>query len=187
MITFITSLFTYSITVIIASIIGITAFAAGYLIPAIALFVMAKNAGHKYPWLAFIPIAQTYLEFTLPKKNFKIFNIVDTDKRATVAIVSIVAIYFGSGIIAGLNLVPVLGQLLDAALAVFIMAVNIRKMYDIHRTYGAEEETALIISIIGQFVPLVYAIYLLTIMKKEPEYGFGNYETDTAGGEFAEL
>jgi hypothetical protein len=187
MITFITSLFTYTITVVIAGVIGLTAFLAGYLLPAIALFVMAKNAGHKYPWLAFIPIAQTYLEYTLPKRNFKIFNIVDTDKRATVAIVSIIAIYFGSGIIAGLNLVPVLGQLLDAALAVFICAVSIRKMYDIHVTYGCDSEKALILSIIGFFVPLVYAISILLIMKNEPEYGFGNYETDTAGGEFAEL
>lgn len=187
MITLLTSLFTYSITFVVAGIIGVTAFLAGYLLPAIALFNMAKNAGHKYPWLAFIPIAQTYLEFTLPKRNFKIFNIVDTDKRATVATVSIIAMYFGSGIIAGLNLVPILGQILDAALAVFIMAVNIRKMYDIHRTYGAEEETALVISIIGQFVPLVYAIYLLTIMNKEPEYGFGNFETETVNGEFSEL
>ena len=187
MITFITSLFTYTITVVIAGVIVLTAFLAGYLLPAIALFVMAKNAGHKYPWLAFIPIAQTYLEYTLPKRNFKIFNIVDTDKRATVAIVSIIAIYFGSGIIAGLNLVPVLGQLLDAALAVFICAVSIRKMYDIHVTYGCDSEKALILSIIGFFVPLVYAISILLIMKNEPEYGFGNYETDAAGGEFSEL
>ena len=187
MITFITSLFTYTITVVIAGVIGLTAFLAGYLLPAIALFVMAKNAGHKYPWLAFIPIAQTYLEYTLPKRNFKIFNIVDTDKRATVAIVSIIAIYFGSGIIAGLNLVPVLGQLLDAALAVFICAVSIRKMYDIHVTYGCDSEKALILSIIGFFVPLVYAISILLIMKNEPEYGFGNYETDAAGGEYSEL
>ena len=82
---------------------------------------------------------------------------------------------------------PVLGQILDAALAVFIIAVNIRKMYDIHRTYGAEEETALIIAIIGQFVPLAYAIYLLMIMKKEPDYGFGNYEAGNASGEFTEI
>jgi len=187
MITFITSLFTYTITVVIAGIIGVTAFLAGYLLPAIALFVMAKNSGHKYPWLAFIPIAQTYLEYTLPKRNFKIFNIVDTDKRTTVAIVAIIAIYFGSGIIAGLNLVPILGQLLDAALAVFIAAVSIRKMYDIHVTFGYDSDKALALSIIGFFVPLVYAISLLMIMKNEPEYGFGNYETETVNGEFTEV
>ncbi|MBP5493511.1 MAG: hypothetical protein J6X97_00325 [Lachnospiraceae bacterium] len=187
MITFIASLFTYTITIVVAGIIGLTAFLAGYLLPAIALFTMAKNAGHKYPWLAFIPIAQTYLEFTLPKRNFKIFNIVDTDKRATVAIISVIAIYFGSGIIAGLNLVPILGQLLDVALAVFICAVSIRKMYDIHVTFGTESEKALVLSIIGFFVPLVYAIFLLTIMKNEPEYGFGNYEVETANGDFSEI
>ena len=96
MISLFTSLLTSSIAVIFSLVIGTLAFAAGYLIPAIALFVMARNAGYKYSWLAFIPIAQTYLEFTLPKRNFKIFKIVDTDKRATVAIISIIAIYFGS-------------------------------------------------------------------------------------------
>ena len=153
------SLFTYGFVIAIASIGGVATFIISYLLPAIALFNMANKAGHPYPWLAFIPFAQTYLEFTLPKKQFKVF-FVDTDQRSLMAVITLIAANFGTGIIAGLNLIPVLGQLLDVALAVFLAAFNWRKMRDIHVTYGADEEKATIIALIGIFVPLVYSFFI---------------------------
>ena len=175
--------FTYSILIAICSIGGTISFLISYLLPAIALFNMANKAGHPYPWLAFIPFAQTYLEFTLPKKQFKVF-FVDTDQRGLMAVITLIAANYGTGIIAGLNLIPVLGQLLDLALAVFLAAFNWRKMYDIHKTYGADEEMAKIIAVIGIFIPLVYSIFLLTEMNNEPDYGFGNYQTKEIEGEY---
>ncbi len=95
------SLFTYGFVIAIASIGGVATFIISYLLPAIALFNMANKAGHPYPWLAFIPFAQTYLEFTLPKKQFKVF-FVDTDQRSLMAVITLIAANFGTGIIAGL-------------------------------------------------------------------------------------
>ena len=178
--------FTYSILIAICSFGGTISFLISYLLPAIALFNMANKAGHPYPWLAFIPFAQTYLEFTLPKKQFKVF-FVDTDQRGLMAVITLIAANYGTGIIAGLNLIPVLGQLLDLALAVFLAAFNWRKMYDIHKTYGADEEMAKIIAVIGIFIPLVYSIFLLTEMNNEPDYGFGNYQTKEIEGEYEEV
>ena len=180
------SLFTYGFIIAIASIGGVATFIISYLLPAIALFNMANKAGHPYPWLAFIPFAQTYLEFTLPKKQFKVF-FVDTDQRSLMAVITLIAANFGTGIIAGLNLIPVLGQLLDVALAVFLAAFNWRKMRDIHVTDGADEEKATIIALIGIFVPLVYSIFLLLEMNNEPDYGFGNFQTKTEEGEYEEV
>ena len=180
------SLFTYGFVIAIASIGGVATFIISYLLPAIALFNMANKAGHPYPWLAFIPFAQTYLEFTLPKKQFKVF-FVDTDQRSLMAVITLIAANFGTGIIAGLNLIPVLGQLLDVALAVFLAAFNWRKMRDIHVTYGADEEKATIIALFGIFVPLVYSIFLLLEMNNEPDYGFGNFQTKTEEGEYEEV
>jgi len=180
------SFFVYGFIIAIASIGGIVSFIISYLLPAIALFNMANKAGHPHPWIAFIPFAQTYLEFTLPKKQFKIFFI-DTDQRSLMAVITLIAANFGTGIIAGLNLIPVLGQLLDAALVVFLAAFNFRKMHDIHITYGADEEKATIIALIGIFVPLVYSIFLLMEMNNEPDYGFGNFLTEKTEGEYEEV
>ncbi|MBP5528460.1 MAG: hypothetical protein J6X80_00255 [Lachnospiraceae bacterium] len=187
MIALFSSLFTYGFVIAIASVGGVLAFIVSYLLPAIALFNMANKAGHPYPWLAFIPFAQTYLEFTLPKnKRFKVF-FVDTDQRSLMAVITLIAANFGTGIIAGLNLIPVLGQLLDVALAVFLAAFNWRKMRDLHLTFGADEEKATIIALIGIFVPVVYSIFLLLEMNNEPDYGFGNFQTKDTDGEYAEI
>ena len=76
---------------------------------------------------------------------------------------------------------------MDVALAVFLAAFNWRKMRDIHVTYGADEEKATIIALIGIFVPLVYSIFLLLEMNNEPDYGFGNFQTKAEEGEYEEV
>ena len=143
-----------------------------YLLPAIALFKMARKAGYKYPWLAFIPIAQTYLEFVLPRREFNLFF--KTRKRNYMGILFLLMTYLGSTIIVMLNVVPAIGQLLDLALPIVLMAFAWRKKYDIIRTFR-DKELALPISIVSIFIPAVYSVMLVLSMNKEPEYGAGNY------------
>ena len=81
---------------------------------------------------------------------------------------------FGTSVIAGLNLIPAFGQILDLALTLFLVAMNWRKMYDYLCTF-VDEKDAMTFSVIGVFVPIVYAVYLIVIREKEPEYGAGNY------------
>ena len=143
-----------------------------YLLPAIALFKMARKAGYKYPWLAFIPIAQTYLEFVLPRREFNLFF--KTRKRNYMGILFLLMTYLGSTIIVMLNVVPAIGQLLDLALPIVLMAFSWRKKYDMIRTFR-DKELALPISIVSIFIPAVYSVMLVLSMNKEPEFGAGNY------------
>ncbi len=144
-----------------------------FLLPAFALYRHAKTAGYDKPWLAFIPFAQTYLEYVLPRRRFKALFI-DTHEREKVALIVILVSTFGTSVIAGLNLIPAFGQILDLALTLFLVAMNWRKMYDYLCTF-VDEKDAMTFSIIGVFVPIVYAVYLIVIREKEPEYGEGNY------------
>ena len=157
---------------IITGIIGILFTILEYLLPAIALFKMAKKAGYKYAWLAFIPVAQTYLEFVLPRREFNVFF--KTKKRNVMAIVTLVLTYFGTSIIIALNVVPAFGQLLDLLLPIVLIAFNWRRKYDMICTFR-DKELALPISIISIVFPFVYSIVLIFSMNKEPDYGAGNY------------
>ena len=162
----------FFIVSVIGSIIGLIFTIVEFIIPAIALFRMAKKAGFKYPWLAFIPIAQTYLEYILPRREFKLgFK---TKNRTAMAIVALVLTYFGTTVIVILNVIPGLGQLLDVLLPVVLILFNWRRRYDMICTFK-DKELAVPISILGIFVPMVYSITLLIISKRDPEYGAGNY------------
>ena len=142
------------------------------VLPAIALFKLAKKAGYKYPWLGFIPFAQTYLEFVLPRREFNL--LIKTKKRNYMGIVFLVLSLFGTSIIVALNVVPAVGQLLDILLPIVLIAMAWRKKYDMLVTFRSKE-LALPISIISIFVPWVYTIVLIFSMNQEPEYGVGNY------------
>ena len=157
---------------IISSIFGVLLLILEYLLPAIALFKLSKKAGYKYPWLAFIPIAQTYLEFVLPRREFNL--LVKTKKRNYMGILFLVLSYLGTSIIVALNVVPALGQLLDLLLPIVLIAMAWRKKYDMLVTFRSKE-LALPISIISIFVPWVYTIVLIFSMNQDPEYGVGNY------------
>lgn len=157
---------------IASSVFGLLFALLEYLLPAIALFKMARKAGYKYPWLAFIPIAQTYLEFVLPRREFNLFF--KTKKRDYMGILFLLMTYLGSTIIVLLNVVPAIGQLLDVALPIVLMAFAWRKRYDMIHTFR-DKELALPVSIISIFIPAVYSIVLIFSMNREPEYGAGNY------------
>ena len=152
-----------------------------YILPAIALFVMARKAGYKNAWFAFIPFLQTYLEYVLPKKEFKaLFLKFAPDKRQVIAIIAIIASVAGTAVIGMLNVVPWVGQLLDLCLAVFLYACAWRKMYDLMVTFG-NKEAALPISVVSLFLPIVYTIALLVNMKNAPDYGAGCYYMNPEG------
>ena len=165
----------YALGVIMAIISSIFAFLFAvleYLVPAISLYVLAKRAGYKYPWLSFIPIAQTYLEFVLPRREFNL--LVKTKKRNYMAIAFLILTYFGTTIIIALNVVPAVGQILDLALPIVLMARAWRKRYDVLVTFR-DKELAIPVSIISIFFPWLYSIVLLISIKRDPEYGAGNY------------
>ena len=147
-----------------------------YLLPAIALFKMARKAGYKNAWFAFIPFLQTYLEFVIPRKQFNLLGIIKTYKREITAIVYICMSIFGTTISAALQGIPVAGQFLGLCFYVLMQAFVYCKVYDLFITYGSKEK-AIIIALLNVLIPgnLIYTIGLLTIMGKDPDYGAGNF------------
>ncbi|MCR4686784.1 MAG: hypothetical protein K5659_04395 [Lachnospiraceae bacterium] len=147
-----------------------------YLLPAIALFKMARKAGYKNAWFAFIPFLQTYLEFVIPRKQFNLLGIIKTYKREVIAIVYICLSIFGTTISAALQGIPVIGQFLGLCFFVLMQAFVYCKVYDIFITYGSKEK-AILMALLNILIPgnLIYTIGLLTIMGKDPDYGAGNF------------
>ena len=45
-----------------------------YIVSAVPYFIMAKKAGFRHAWLAFIPYGQQYIAMTLSHREFSIFN-----------------------------------------------------------------------------------------------------------------
>jgi hypothetical protein len=154
----------------IVSVIGLLIAFCEYIIPAIALFKMARKAGYKNAWFAFIPVLQTYLEYVLPRREYNII-ILKTKKREMVGVVDIVLTVLGSPIIAFLQAIPIVGQTLGLTFVLFrFFIMPFRKVYDLFMTYG-DKEKAVLFAIINLFVPgnLVYAFGLLTLMNKDPD------------------
>lgn len=52
-----------------------------FIVSAIPYFIMARKAGFKHAWLAFIPYGQYYVIMTLPHREFNIFNKFKTHNR----------------------------------------------------------------------------------------------------------
>ncbi len=148
-----------------------------YLLPAIALYKMAKTAGYKYPWLSFIPFANTVLEFILPVREFKLF-FVDTKDRLMTGIVFIVICYFGSALVGVIAAIPIIGWLIgilaSLAIVIIVFAMDWRKNYDLFMTY-AGPQFSIVWSIVCTAVPFAFPIVILFIMNNEPDYGVGNY------------
>ena len=169
------------VAAIVAGCITLFNYIFTFVLPAIALFILARKAGYKHPWLAFVPIAQTYLEFVLPRRKFKT-GIINTYKRNIIAIITLLIPFIGTPILTAivgvLGVIPVLGQVIIAIspfiLPAFLYLMNWRRMYDMIATFR-DKEVAIPISIFSLFIPWIYTISLLRSLKCEPEYGVGGY------------
>lgn len=146
-----------------------------FIIHAIPLFVMARKAGFKYPWFAFIPVLQQYLEYILPKGRFKtLFIRFKGEERPKLAVIGMLVEHLGykAAAIAG-GALPA-GMILGVVAEVFIIAFSWRRMFDLIRTYSSKK-AALTISIVGLFQPIAYYVSLYIFMNRDPVYGAGKF------------
>lgn len=157
-----------------------------HYVEAIPVFKLAKKAGIKYAWVALIPIkpCSTFVLASIPgEKEVSLLGKKDI-KRTTAIIIYFVILFVGvpiatfiSGIIGTfLGIIPFIGIILaglvgtviglipGAALIIFEYSF----LKDITDLYDTGKSTALIITIINYFVPIVRGIYLWTLIKKEP-------------------
>lgn len=141
----------------------------------IAVFIMARHAGFRHAWVAFVPYGTYYLEFVLPIREFNVLNWVKTDKRETIA-----WIYIGNDLLSPiissiLSMIPFLSTILDLAYSLFFVFWKWRKIYDLLITFGFKK-SAMVWSILATLYKPLYVLLLFIMCDKEPNYGWGRFD-----------
>lgn len=177
-----TSLVFFIISILISVVI--------FLVTNIPLFIMAKKAGNPHPWLAFIPLGCIYNRLMIPKREYNLFNLFKTDDRKKAFIGYLIvfgALFIVLLIDTAFLVIPVVGAviylitmpfimlLFTAGISIFIWRAN----YDILMTYGSPD-SALALSIISIFVPVLMIVLSFIYMNKEPHYDTDNQSLDPA-------
>ena len=148
---------------------------AFYVLGALPVYQLAKNAGLPNAWLAWIPYGNVYILLLLAKREFNIFDWIRTYDRTKVFwyVIAGYAIFFGCYFIMMIPFLNIIFSIFYYALSiVFSIAVYIfswRMNYDLLMTYGMEEH-AMWASIANCFVPIVMVVFSFIIMNNEPDY-----------------
>lgn len=128
------------VLIFIFAIVGIVL----YLIYSYSLYKMAVKQGLENPWIAFIPIAQSYILGKLIK-DLKVFNFEIPRIEIVLPVASIVVLL--------LNNVDILGTLLSLANFILMLFV-LNKLYNMYKPVNATLYT--ILSILGFPVPFIF-------------------------------
>ena len=137
---------------------------AVYLLMAIPLFVMARNANIDLPWLAFIPFGNYYIACKLSTREFNLFDKIILPERYYAALIILAASVCGGAISA----VPIIGSLLSLAVMICVRILYWKIMLDVYDTYRDGDYNVL--AIISAIFPIVFAIVLWTIKDTTPNY-----------------
>ena len=141
----------------------------------IALFIMARHAGFRHAWVAFVPYGTYYLEFVLPIREFNVLNWVKTDKRETIAWTYIANDLLNPIISSILGMIPFLSTILQWAYSLFFVLWKWRKIYDLLITFGFKK-SAMTWSILATLYKPLYVVLLFIMCDKEPNYGWKRFD-----------
>ncbi len=141
----------------------------------IAMFILARHAGFKHPWIAFVPYGACYLEFVLPIRDFNVLNWIKTDKRETIAWSYIANDVLQPVIKSIIGFIPLIGTVLKIGYKLLIYMFKWRKIYDLLKTFGFKN-SAMTWSILGVLFKPVYIVLLFIMCDREPDYGYGRFE-----------
>lgn len=157
--------------------------AADYIFGALGIRKMAQNAGFRFSWFAFVPNLRECVIFKLPKKNFEIGGLVNMQSRMKAFITFLVLTYVMPSVVntvisvMGIFFSPLYLLVIPAGFF-FMIAVNLYlavSKYDLLITFNVKKGTAVIISILSVFCPLVFSLYAFAIRKNEPIHGLDYY------------
>lgn len=171
------TLVTSGMLVFVIVVIGIAFLSAiaVYVLQAIALYKMATKLGHQYPWMAWIPYANTYLLFTLPDKKLKILAFNKEVDRATGFWIWL-AITLGGGVIQGIfsvfTVIPVIGPIIVSLVPIAIMVARIFITYSAYKDLYdmfVDESQATPFAIVSIIVPITSVVFLLIAAGKNPK------------------
>lgn len=149
---------------------------AFYIVFVFPYYRMAKRQGLPHAWLVFVPVGNIWVILNLPRREFNLFNkYIQTDRTKVfwhfllfTLIAGVLAVPFAFSMV-----IPVLGWLLYFAYCVAIGVITYgfmwRMYYDIYMTYGMQDN-AMLLSILGMFVPIVSIVVAFMIMNREPDF-----------------
>lgn len=148
---------------------------AVYVLQAVALYKMANKLGHQYPWMAWIPYANTYLLFTLPDKKLKVLAFNKEVDRSTGFWIWL-AITLGGSVIQGIfsvfTVVPVIGPIIVSLVPIAIMVARIFITYsaykDLYEMF-VDESQATPFAIVSMIVPITVVVFLWIASSKNPK------------------
>lgn len=165
----------YATIIVVSVVSAIFNFIMYRIMRPIAVFIMARHAGFRHAWVAFVPYGSYYLEFVLPIREFNVLNWVKTDKRETIAWIYIANELFGGIVSVIISNFPLLGTILGWAYDLFFVAWKWRKIYDLLITFGFKN-SAMTWSILATLCKPLYVILLFIMCDKEPNYGWGRFD-----------
>ena len=145
---------------------------AVYVLQAVPLYKMAKKLGNQYPWMAWIPFANTYLMFTLPDKQLRILAFNKDIDRVTGFWIWL-ALNLGGTVIQGIvSVIPVIGTLIATLLPFAILVANIFITYamykDLYEMF-VDESQATPFAIVSMIAPITVVVFLWIASSKNPK------------------
>ncbi len=153
------------------------------LLQTIALYKMAQKVNHPYAWLAWIPIANSYVMATIPSKPFDLISptflggkchVEDRNKFGIYYLIFLFAPSILSMVIGVLSVIPVIGYLIAFLSTLFYLAYFILTyivMYQIYKDlYDVFEDTqnTTMMSILSIIFPIIIPFYMFILSKKVP-------------------
>lgn len=148
-----------------------------YILQSIGLYRMAKKLGHDSPWLAWIPFANIYLMFILPKHSFEPLIIRTEIISRVKAFWIYMGVTFGASIMASVFSifldVPILGILCSSIavlldlLMIFAIIIFQYPLYRDLLELFFTKESASVCAIIGIIFPMALSIILFIAGKRE--------------------
>lgn len=192
---------TYLLLLLIPCVLAFGFFLAS-IICSIFYYIMGKEAGFDLPWIAFFPGGKNYIAFTIPHREFNL-GIFSTFNRKLIfwiwfaaeisvyliSAVGSVYIFFQSDYIVeyfteftpSMPSFPPAVLIIAIILVIFLLAyfiarsvIHWRKNYDLLKTYGYNK-TAIIVSTLNIFCPLIMMVFAIVLAGRLPEYGADGY------------
>lgn len=172
------------------------------VVTAIPYYILGKNAGFNYSWVAFLPTGKDYIAFTIPHCQYNL-GIFKTNNRKLIfwiwfgfevlayivkvigsAIIIMATLYFMDYYASSMdeetmtNLTTIIIRIISYGFSAILFVVrgiiHWRKNYDLLKAYDLEQH-AMWASIANVFCPLVMFIFSFILVGRSPEYGDGGY------------
>lgn len=167
-----------TVFIVVFAIIALFALAV-YIFSCIGLYRMAKKLECDKAWMAWIPFANTWLMFNLPRNEYRVLALNKVIENRTNAFLIHLAIQYGTNTVIGiLSAIPIIGYLVAAISPLVGIAVTVAYIFmifpvykDLYKMFLPDNtaQTYAIVSIVCHFlVPIVPAILMFVASGKDP-------------------